>query len=304
MAAGGVLTKNHSKVHVLRTILIGFFSFRHKARENDSLLPDKPDLYEEMHRETHIDDKVRMAILAGVIGCLLLTILILKPGWKRPGEPDTLYLRDKADKRLVPVLLYAENIDSGKNRKVVILAHGHGIRNSDYAYISSHLAAKGYVVASVQFELPGDKEIDHGENAYEALMPVWESSIKSFLFVIRYLKNKYPNLDCQNLTLIGHSRGGDVLVLFATKYPELVSKVISLDNGHMPLPRTKKPQVFSLRAYNTFPDKGVLPTSEEQKEFDITIIEPLGISHIDMCFGTEAQKEEMNGYIDGFLNKE
>lgn len=257
-----------------------------------------------MHRETNLDAKGRMAILAGVIGCLILTIFILKPGRKIQGEPDTLYLWDKANRRVVPVLLYAENIYSGKNRKLVLLAPGYGIRNSDYSYISSHLATQGYVVASVQYELPGDKEIDRSGNIYEALMPVWENSVKSFLFVIHYLKNKYPNLDCQNLTLIGHSRGGDVLVLFATKYPELVTKLISLDNGHMPLPRTKKPVVYSLRAYNTFPDSSVLPTPEEQKEFNITIIEPLGISHIEMCFGTDAQKEEMNGYIDGFLNKE
>jgi len=246
----------------------------------------------------------QMAILGGAIGCLLLTISIFKPGWKQPGEPDTLYLWDKAHRRLVPVLLYSENIDSGKNRKVVILAHGHGIRNSDYAYISSHLASKGYTVVSVQYELPGDKELDPGENSYEAFKPSWEKSVHSILFAIHYLKNKYPNLDCQNLTLIGHSRGGDVLALFAQKYPEMVSKLISLDNGHMPLPRTKKPEVFSLRAYNTIPDMGVLPTPEEQKEFNITIIEPLGISHIEMCFGTEAQKEEINGYIDGFLNKD
>jgi len=247
---------------------------------------------------------VRTAILGGAVGCLFLMIFILKPGWKRPGEPDTLYLWDDSNHRIVPVLLYAENIDSGKNRKLVILAHGHGIQNSDYAYISSNVASQGYVVASVQYELPGDKEIDAGGNAYEALRPVWEKTVKSFLFVIGYLKKKYPNLDCQNLTLIGHSRGGDVVMLFATKYPKLVSKVISLDNGHMPLPRTKKPRVFSLRTYNTTPDNGVLPTPEEQKEFNITIIEPMGISHIEMCFGTEAQQEEINGYITGFLKQD
>ena len=246
----------------------------------------------------------RMAILGGVVGCLFLTLFILKPGWKQQGEPDTLYLWDKVHRRLDPVLLYSENIDSGKNRKVVILAHGHGIRNSDYAYISSHLAAKGYTVASVQFELPGDREPDRSGNIYEALKPIWEQSVQSILFAIHYLKNKYPNLDCQNLTLIGHSMGGDVLMLFAQKYPELVSKVISLDNNHVPLPRTKKPEVFSLRAYNTTPDKGVLPTPEEQKEFNITIVELQDISHIEMCFGTDAQKEEINRYIYGFLNKE
>jgi hypothetical protein len=251
--------------------------------------------------EMNTGAKVRMAILAGVIGCLVSTLLLLKPGRKIPGEPDSLYPMDKANHRLVPVLLYAENIDSGINRKLVLLAPGHGIRNSDYAYISTNLSSKGYVVASVQYELPGDKEIDLGGNAYEALTPVWEKNVKSFLFVIGYLKKKYPNLDCQNLTLIGHSRGGDIIMLFAKKYPELVSKVISLDNGRMPIPRTKKPQILSLRAYNTTPEKSVLPTPEEQKEFNITIVEFQDISHIEMCFGTEAQKEEINKYITDLL---
>jgi pimeloyl-ACP methyl ester carboxylesterase len=118
------------------------------------------------------------------------------------------------------------------------------------------------------------------------------------------LKSKYPNLDCQNLTLIGHSRGGDIVMLFAEKYPELVLKVISLDNNHMPLLRAKKPEIFSLRANNTNPDNGVLPTPEEQKKYNIQILKLPNVSHIEMCFGTEIQKEEINRYITDFLKKD
>ncbi len=190
---------------------------------------------------------------------------------------------------------------AGKNLKVVILAPGHGIRNSEYAFIATHLAARGYVVASIQYELPQDEEIEITGNVYEALETSWEQSVTYILFVTQYLKKIYPNLDFEHLTLIGHSRGGDVLMLFAQKYPELVSKAISLDNNHVPLPRTKKPQIFSLRANNTTPDKGVLPTPEEQEKYQIQIIKLKDISHMDMCFGTANQKEEINRYLTEFL---
>jgi hypothetical protein len=248
--------------------------------------------------------KTKMLVLAGALICLILALLIFKPIRAISGHPENLNLMDTSRDRLIPVLLYSDYIHSGKNVQVVIVAHGHGIKNSDYSYISTNLEAHGYVVASVQYELPEDEEININGNAYEILKPVWEEAAKSTLFVVQYLKSRYPNLDCQNLILIGHSRGADMLMLFAQKYPELVSKVISLDNGHMPFLKTKKPQLFLLRANNTKPDSGVLPTPEEQKEFNIKIVNLKDVSHIEMCFGNEFQMEEIKGYIIDFLKKD
>lgn len=253
--------------------------------------------------------------MIGTISCFVsaLSLIILKdndfirPVWRVSGpvlvKTDTLNLLDTSRDRLIPVLLYSENGYSRKDLKVVIIAHGHGIRNSDYSYIANNLAIQGYVVASIQYELPEDENLDLNGNVQEILTPVWEDAVKSILYVTKYLKDKYPNLDCQNLILIGHSRGADIVMLFAQKYPEMISKVVALDNGHFPILRTKKPQILSLRGNNTQPDKGVVPTPEEQKEFNIQIVKMKDISHIEMCFGSADQKSKINKYITDFLKK-
>jgi predicted dienelactone hydrolase len=248
-----------------------------------------------------IAKKKQILVIATAVVALIIGSAIMFGDHRVTTEH--LELRDSSSNRQIPVLLYSEKIDSGKNRKVVILAHGRGIQNSDYSYISIPLAKQGYIVASVQYELPGDEPIEISGDIYKSLKPKWDNAVKSILFVTRTLKNKYPNLDCQNLILIGHSMGGDILMLFAQKYPELVSKVISLDNCHMPFPRTDKPRIFSLRAVSTVADKDVLPTLEEQKLYNIQIVYLNDVSHIDMCFGTKAQKEEINEYITYFLDQ-
>ncbi len=98
--------------------------------------------------------------------------------------------------------------------------------------------------------------------------------------------------------------GADIVMLFAQKYPEIVSKVIALDNGQVPILRTKKPRILSLRSNNVHPENGVLPTPEEQKKIDIQIVMLKDISHLDMCFGSTDQKDKINKYITDFLKKD
>ena len=43
-----------------------------------------------------------------------------------------------------------------------------------------------------------------------------------------------PNADYEHLTLVRHSNGGDVAMFCAREHPELVSKVITLDNLRVP----------------------------------------------------------------------
>jgi hypothetical protein len=52
--------------------------------------------------------------------------------------------------------------------------------------------------------------------------------------------------------------------LFANNYPNFVYKIITLDNRRMYLPKTLIPKIYTLRS-NDYPDEGVLPTMEEQK---------------------------------------
>jgi pimeloyl-ACP methyl ester carboxylesterase len=53
--------------------------------------------------------------------------------------------------------------------------------------------------------------------------------------VLKQLKKLQPNADYSHLTLVGHSNGGDTAMYFANEHPELVSKVVTLDNLRVPL---------------------------------------------------------------------
>jgi hypothetical protein len=78
--------------------------------------------------------------------------------------------------------------------------------------------------------------------------------------------------------------------------------VISLDNRRVPLPRTKRPRVLSIRSSDQQADVGVLPSPAEQKRFGIKIIKLSNTRHDDMWDGaTEEQKREINEIISGFL---
>jgi hypothetical protein len=86
--------------------------------------------------------------------------------------------------------------------------------------------------------------------------------------------------------------GGDVVMLFAAEYPELVQKVISLDHCHMPILRTDKSGILSLGSNTPVPaDAGVLPTQTESKKYNIHIIQLNNISHGEMTDqGSERKK--------------
>jgi len=90
--------------------------------------------------------------------------------------------------------------------------------------------------------------------------------------------------------------------LFAHLHPEMVSKIISLDNRRMPLPRTSKPRIYSLRSSDQPADPGVLPTAEEQEQFGIKIIKLPGTPHNNMADNAnQVQRSEINRYLLQFL---
>lgn len=133
------------------------------------------------------------------------------------------------------------------------------------------MASKDYFVVSIQHELPTDELLAMTGKLQETRRPNWERGVQNILFVLEKIKKEYPQLKYNELTLIGHSNGGDMTVLFAHKYPELVSKLISMDNRRMELPRTSSPQIFSLRSNDYSADENVLPSDEEAKKYNITI---------------------------------
>ncbi|MDR0791868.1 MAG: hypothetical protein LBE82_01055 [Chitinophagaceae bacterium] len=199
---------------------------------------------------------------------------------------DTLTLNDPSRNRKIPVAIYQPANEKNSNRIPIIFSHGYGENKGGdylyaYTYLTEFLASKGYFVVSVQHELNTDEPLAMTGKLQETRMPNWERGAQNILFVLQEMKKEYPQLKYDKLSLIGHSNGGDMTVLFAHKYPELVYKIISMDNRRMELPRTRTPQIFTLRSNDYSADEGVLPTNEEAKEYDI-VIEFTNINHSNM----------------------
>src|SRR5207248_10087487 len=137
------------------------------------------------------------------------------------------------------------------------------------------LAAKGYLVASVQQDLPTDPPLMTKIGLpYVGRLQVYERGEANILFVLGQLKELQPNADYSHLTLVGHSNGGDISMFCAKRHPELVSKVITLDNLRVPFVLDHKLKILSFRSKdpNFKTDPGVLPTPQQAKADGIDIV--------------------------------
>lgn len=223
-------------------------------------------------------------------------------------KTSSLELFDKSRNRKIPVALYYPKLDKKlNNQQVIIFSHGYGENkggdNKIYSYLTENLASKGYFVISIQHELPTDELLAMDGDLKMTRKPNWERGCKNILFVINEFKKTNSDLDFKHLTLIGHSNGGDMTALFATEYPKLVYKIITMDNRRMPLPRVNHPKVYTLRSSNYPADEFVLPTEQEQKKYGIKV-QPTSIEHRDMDNdATTEQRKTINTYIESYLNK-
>ena len=221
---------------------------------------------------------------------------------------DTLTVYDKTRDRAIPIAFYRPKTKNKiSHQKIIIFNHGYGANNGGdylkYSYLTNYLASKGYFVVSIQHELPTDQLIPIKGNLHVVRMPFWARGSENILFVLNELKRTKPHLDYTHLILIGHSNGGDMVALFANKHPELVHKIITLDNRRMSLPRTFVPKVYTLRSNDYPADEGVLPTAEEQKRYNITV-QNTNINHGSMDNkGNEEERKVLNNFIEKYLKE-
>ena len=236
----------------------------------------------------------------------LIFLLIILPSFISAAtvskKIDTLTWFDKNRKREVPVAIYKPEPESS-NKQLVILNPGYPGKSTGYSYIAKKLSKQGYMVVVVQHDLPSDLPIPSGEHLYQRRLPFWNTGMANILFVIATLKKEYPHLNYKTMILIGHSNGGDISMLIASRYPKMFSKIISLDNRRVPFPRTAHPKIFSIRSKDQLADKGVLPDIEEQNKYHISIVK-VNTNHDDMGgYANTQQLDEINSLILHFLNK-
>ena len=219
----------------------------------------------------------------------------------------TTCLYDGGRQRPVPVAVYQPETVTGKV-KVIIFSHGYGQNDGNsfksYSFLTRSLADKGYCVISIQHELPQDPPLSMEGDFMKTRMPHWENGVANILFIIQEFKKLRPGLDWNNLALMGHSNGGDMSMLFASKYPEMITKAISLDHRRMIIPRIAKPRILTLRGCDYEADKNVIPTLDEQRKYHIGVIPLAGVKHGDMDDkGSREQHERMLNPICDFLEK-
>jgi hypothetical protein len=187
---------------------------------------------------------------------------------------------------------------------VAIISNGNTVRNTEYSFLANVLAARGYLVASIQQDLPSDPPLMTKIGMpYVGRIGVYKRGEANILFVIDELQKLQPNADYNHLTLVGHSNGGDISMYCATQHPELVSKVITLDNLRVPFVLSDKMKILSFRSKdpNFKTDPGVLPTPEQAKAGAIDIVNT-GAQHTDLSDrGPDSVKEKIQATLDQFL---
>jgi hypothetical protein len=187
---------------------------------------------------------------------------------------------------------------------VAILSHGNTVKNTEYSFISNLMALRGYLVASIQHDLPNDQELVTREGSlFVGRLKVYERGEANILYTIAQLKKLYPNADYDRLTLIGHSNGGDISMFFAQQHPGEVAKLVTLDNLRVPF-LTGGPKILSFRSKDWKPDPGVVPSDAEAKKAGIDIIHT-DAQHTQMSDrGPDSVKESIQGALDKFLNSD
>lgn len=223
---------------------------------------------------------------------------------------ETLNLFDKARNRPVSVDIavrrdYEMKADSGFGKlPIAIISNGNTVRNTEYSFLANALAARGYLVASIQQDLPSDPPLmtKVGE-LYVGRRDVYMRCEANILFVLGELQKMRPNADYDHLTLVGHSNGGDVSMYVARQHPELVSRVITLDNLRVPFVLNNNMKILSFRSKdpNFRTDAGVLPSPAQVKSRGIDIVNT-GALHTELSDrGPDAVKEKIQATLDKFL---
>jgi dienelactone hydrolase len=254
-------------------------------------------------------EKMKRGIAVLVCVCALLgTFYFAISKWGI--HHDALNLFDTARQRPVGVDLavrtdYEMKANAGYWKlPVAIISNGNTVKNTEYSFLANVLAARGYLVASIQQDLPTDPPLMTKVGMpYVGRLGVYQKGEANIQFVLGQLKKMQPNADYGHLTLVGHSNGGDTAMYYAQQHPDVVAKVITLDNLRVPFVHTDKMKILSFRSHdpNFQTDPGVLPTATQAKAEGIDIIRTQ-FQHTDMSDrGPYSVRERIQATLDSFL---
>jgi pimeloyl-ACP methyl ester carboxylesterase len=190
---------------------------------------------------------------------------------------------------------------------VAILSHGNTVKHTEYSFLTNVFAARGYLVVSIQHDLETDDPMvtKVGEE-YVGRRMQYNRGIFNIKFAVDQLKKVYPNADYRHLTLIGHSNGGDISMYFAKLHPEMVRKVVTLDNLRVPFLTDGKVKILSFRSKDPVfkPDPGVVPDDETCAKAGITVVRTEFQHNWLSDRGPDHVKDSIQAKVQSFLDED
>ena len=108
-------------------------------------------------------------------------------------------------------------MDIDKKKSTILLMHGSGLTHIVWSLHEQFYASQGFNVLSV--DLPG-----HGNSE--------GPSIKSIEEISDWIKSLMLKINIEKIIIVGHSQGGLVGIDFASRYPELIEKIVLVANSY------------------------------------------------------------------------
>jgi len=190
---------------------------------------------------------------------------------------------------------------------VAILSHGNTVKNTEYSFLANLFAARGYMVVSIQHDLDiDDPMVTKVGEEYVGRRMQYNRGVFNIKFAIDELKKQYPDADYKHLTLIGHSNGGDISMYFAKMHPEMVKKVVTLDNLRVPFLTDGKVKILSFRSKDPVfkPDPGVVPDDDTCAKAGITVVKTEFQHNWLSDRGPDNVKESIQSRVQAFLDED
>jgi len=104
-----------------------------------------------------------------------------------------------------------------KKKSTILLMHGSGLNHIVWSLHEQFYASQGFNVLSV--DLPG-----HGNSE--------GPSLKSIEKISDWIKSLMLKINIEKIIIVGHSQGGLVGIDFASRYPELIEKIVLVANSY------------------------------------------------------------------------
>jgi len=190
---------------------------------------------------------------------------------------------------------------------VAILNHGNTVKHTEYSFLANAFAARGYLAISPQHDLPTDPPmVTKVGELYVGRQPQYLRGVANIRFAVGEMQKVQPNADYDHLTVVGHSAGADISMYFAKLHPDMVKKVVTLDNLRVPFITDGNVKILSFRSRDPVfkADPGVVPSDEICARAGIKVVRT-EFQHNELSDrGPDRVKASIQATVQAFLDED